>query len=282
MECDCRYDNTSQGTSVFSYILSNIIQLFAGCLLQWPDSLLSTRVYLRRSAGNLPTWPKQNSLDWKDRGQKASERYTLPRRGILLSRWFHVLSDGEWSVGLLSFAQCKNYHRLQRDYVTIWKRNVAKSECSKNNHYKSWKNKGELKHIGIFRSKWGWANENTMFTANEDVHVALWWVIFIISIDWYFQAVCCSDHIHCCPNGYTCDPAQGTCESSLGLMPLFDKKPAKKSVPNWACPDKQVCQNNMTCCKTENGSYDCCPLPDVRLKIYYSKNLAIVVFAGNN
>ena len=52
-------------------------------------------------------------------------------------------------------------------------------------------------------------------------------------------------------------------------MPLFDKKLAKKFVPNAMCPDKKMsCQDNMTCCETESGSYDCCPLPNVRLLLF--------------
>ena len=87
----------------------------------------------------------------------------------------------------------------------------------------------------IYMSKWARAKENTLYIhCREDVKQSIHVVIFnreisINGVDWYFQAVCCSDHIHCCPTGYTCDPAQGICESDLGLMPLFDKKPAKKN-----------------------------------------------------
>ena len=53
------------------------------------------------------------------------------------------------------------------------------------------------------------------------------------------------------------------------------------------CPDKKMsCQDNMTCCETESGSYDCCPLPNVRFlpkaaKVMFSQASVILFTWGD-
>ncbi|XP_060776980.1 granulin b isoform X2 [Neoarius graeffei] len=95
------------------------------------------------------------------------------------------------------------------------------------------------------------------------------------------DAVCCEDKRHCCPHGTTCDLSRSKCVSStLGSTPLLRKFPAiHKDDPKDAvrketsvksphsndvtCPDKvSMCPDDTTCCKLENGSYGCCPMPN--------------------
>ncbi|XP_051572907.1 granulin a isoform X11 [Myxocyprinus asiaticus] len=91
------------------------------------------------------------------------------------------------------------------------------------------------------------------------------------------EAVCCDDFIHCCPNGKKCNVAAGTCEDPSGSVPWFEKvsarpvssqKVAATQVPsmdsnsNVPCDDTVACPDNATCCKTKDGGWACCPLPE--------------------
>ncbi|XP_026064028.1 granulin a isoform X3 [Carassius auratus] len=83
------------------------------------------------------------------------------------------------------------------------------------------------------------------------------------------EAVCCDDFIHCCPHGQKCNTAAGTCEDSSGSQPWFEKMPVKlissqnvavtQDVP---CNDTAACPDGNTCCKTKEGEWACCPLPE--------------------
>ncbi|KAM3863970.1 granulin a [Diretmus argenteus] len=84
------------------------------------------------------------------------------------------------------------------------------------------------------------------------------------------QAVCCDDKTHCCPKGSTCDVAQSKCISSSTQKetPMWAKFPARKRA-EWenqngndvACNDTVACEDGTTCCKTKEGDWACCPLP---------------------
>ncbi|KTF87801.1 hypothetical protein cypCar_00006963 [Cyprinus carpio] len=85
------------------------------------------------------------------------------------------------------------------------------------------------------------------------------------------QAVCCDDFIHCCPHGTTCNVAAGSCDETSGSQPWFEKLPVKLiSSQNVAvtqvhsdvpCDDTVACADGTTCCKTQEGGWACCPLP---------------------
>ncbi|XP_026114266.1 granulin b isoform X2 [Carassius auratus] len=93
------------------------------------------------------------------------------------------------------------------------------------------------------------------------------------------NAVCCEDKRHCCPQGTQCDLEHSMCVSATyGSSPLWRKFAARRRKPsertavvpapdssdirNAICPDKvSTCPDDTTCCKLENGSYSCCPLP---------------------
>ncbi|XP_043089791.1 granulin a isoform X10 [Puntigrus tetrazona] len=88
------------------------------------------------------------------------------------------------------------------------------------------------------------------------------------------QAVCCDDFIHCCPHDTTCNTAAGSCDDSSGSQLWFEKLPVKtissqdgavtqvtsvhSDVP---CNDTAACPDGSTCCKTKEGGWACCPLP---------------------
>ncbi|XP_043089794.1 granulin a isoform X13 [Puntigrus tetrazona] len=88
------------------------------------------------------------------------------------------------------------------------------------------------------------------------------------------QAVCCDDFIHCCPHDTTCNTAAGSCDDALGSQLWFEKLPVKtissqdgavtqvtsvhSDVP---CNDTAACPDGSTCCKTKEGGWACCPLP---------------------
>ncbi|XP_070778918.1 granulin a [Enoplosus armatus] len=87
------------------------------------------------------------------------------------------------------------------------------------------------------------------------------------------EAVCCDDHEHCCPAGTTCDLATLTCQSGSGSMPMQHKIPAfSTATPTTAatttqsndvpCNETAACQDGTTCCKTQEGEWACCPLPE--------------------
>ncbi|XP_016314254.1 granulins [Sinocyclocheilus anshuiensis] len=79
------------------------------------------------------------------------------------------------------------------------------------------------------------------------------------------KAVCCSDHVHCCPEATTCDLVHSMCVSANGVMvkmatkiPATSLKPKEKVVP---CNETVACASGTTCCKTQEGTWACCPLP---------------------
>ncbi|KAI3359510.1 hypothetical protein L3Q82_013913 [Scortum barcoo] len=88
------------------------------------------------------------------------------------------------------------------------------------------------------------------------------------------QAVCCDDHEHCCPAGTTCDPAGLSCDGASGRTPMQRKIPAfVKEGPttpqstvikgnNVPCDDQVACEDGTTCCKTQEGGWACCPMPE--------------------
>ncbi|XDV13214.1 hypothetical protein PO909_001678 [Leuciscus waleckii] len=89
------------------------------------------------------------------------------------------------------------------------------------------------------------------------------------------QAVCCDDFIHCCPHGTTCNVAAGSCDDPSGSSPWLEKLPVQPiSSQNVAvtqvssvysdvpCNDTASCQDGTTCCKTKDGGWACCPLPE--------------------
>ncbi|XP_016093450.1 granulins-like [Sinocyclocheilus grahami] len=114
------------------------------------------------------------------------------------------------------------------------------------------------------------------------------------------DAVCCEDKRHCCPQGTKCDLEHSKCVSATyGPSPLWRKfaarrrkpserkaacdlvhsmcvsangfmvkmaakipatslKPKEKVVP---CNETVACASGTTCCKTQEGTWACCPLP---------------------
>lgn len=79
------------------------------------------------------------------------------------------------------------------------------------------------------------------------------------------KAVCCSDQKHCCPEGTTCDLIHSTCLSANGLSEMATKIPAitvlKTTEEIVPCNETVACASGTTCCKTQKGSWACCPLP---------------------
>ncbi|KAM6896946.1 granulin b [Xenentodon cancila] len=83
------------------------------------------------------------------------------------------------------------------------------------------------------------------------------------------EAVCCSDHIHCCPAGTECDLFHSTCRSAQGNRPMSVKMlavvteqlAAQSKVQVVPCNDSVACADGNTCCKTSQGKWACCPLP---------------------
>ncbi|XP_069094008.1 progranulin isoform X18 [Pleurodeles waltl] len=78
------------------------------------------------------------------------------------------------------------------------------------------------------------------------------------------KAVCCSDHVHCCPNGYTCNVEQESCVQGGLSVPWFRKDAANVDGPPHSrlvpCDDTASCPDGNTCCKSESGTWACCPL----------------------
>ncbi|XP_069490386.1 progranulin isoform X2 [Ambystoma mexicanum] len=78
------------------------------------------------------------------------------------------------------------------------------------------------------------------------------------------KAVCCADHEHCCPSEYTCNISEGTCIKGDEFIPWLTKETARgvdvqsREVP---CDESHFCKDGTTCCKTNTGSWSCCPLP---------------------
>uniref|UniRef100_A0A665TPF0 Granulins domain-containing protein n=1 Tax=Echeneis naucrates TaxID=173247 RepID=A0A665TPF0_ECHNA len=83
------------------------------------------------------------------------------------------------------------------------------------------------------------------------------------------EAVCCEDHVHCCPKGKKCNLAAQTCEDNTCSIPWFKKMPTfpRQSVQqqNVPCDATTSCPDDSTCCKTNEGGWACCPLPEVQL-----------------
>ncbi|XP_073713412.1 granulin a isoform X2 [Misgurnus anguillicaudatus] len=88
------------------------------------------------------------------------------------------------------------------------------------------------------------------------------------------EAVCCDDFIHCCPHGTKCNLAAETCDDPSGSMPWFEKMPVRpisnqnstdtqvSSTSDVPCDDTVACPDGSTCCKTKEGEWACCPLPE--------------------
>ncbi|KAL0993328.1 hypothetical protein UPYG_G00106180 [Umbra pygmaea] len=115
------------------------------------------------------------------------------------------------------------------------------------------------------------------------------------------KAVCCEDNIHCCPESSTCDIKQSKCLSAANKeMPMWAKFPARiraewenpkivtTPIPDTTtsastspaplrkgatslspsvqaddvpCDNTTSCEDGKTCCKTKEGGWACCPLP---------------------
>ncbi|XP_051745685.1 granulin a isoform X43 [Ctenopharyngodon idella] len=83
------------------------------------------------------------------------------------------------------------------------------------------------------------------------------------------EAVCCDDFIHCCPHGKTCNVAAGSCDDPSGSTPWLEKLPVqrknvavKQGSSDVPCDDTSACPDGSTCCKTKDGGWACCPLPE--------------------
>uniref|UniRef100_A0A669B908 Granulin a n=1 Tax=Oreochromis niloticus TaxID=8128 RepID=A0A669B908_ORENI len=80
------------------------------------------------------------------------------------------------------------------------------------------------------------------------------------------EAVCCEDFIHCCPKGKKCNLEAQTCEDGLTSVPWAKKVPAiikqKVEVKDVPCDDASACPDGTTCCKTQEGGWACCPMPE--------------------
>lgn len=81
------------------------------------------------------------------------------------------------------------------------------------------------------------------------------------------QAVCCSDLLHCCPQGHTCNLIAQTCDLEWRSVPWLEKEAAESSQREQEvrCDDIHTCSDGSTCCKTQTGSWGCCPLPRVNI-----------------
>ncbi|XP_035252929.1 progranulin-like isoform X3 [Anguilla anguilla] len=80
------------------------------------------------------------------------------------------------------------------------------------------------------------------------------------------EAVCCDDHTHCCPKDTTCDTAAGRCNDGMRSVPWLEKVPSLTHRPNnegnVSCDSTHACPDGTTCCKTAEGDWACCPLPE--------------------
>uniref|UniRef100_A0A8C7YJ17 Granulin a n=1 Tax=Oryzias sinensis TaxID=183150 RepID=A0A8C7YJ17_9TELE len=81
------------------------------------------------------------------------------------------------------------------------------------------------------------------------------------------EAVCCEDFIHCCPKGQTCNLAAQTCDGDGGSVPMLEKVPSFSNMSvkmeDVPCDGSTACPDQTTCCKTQEGGWACCPLPEV-------------------
>uniref|UniRef100_A0A3Q3N845 Granulin a n=1 Tax=Mastacembelus armatus TaxID=205130 RepID=A0A3Q3N845_9TELE len=80
------------------------------------------------------------------------------------------------------------------------------------------------------------------------------------------EAVCCEDFIHCCPKGKTCNLTAQTCEDGTSSVPWLEKVPTIPRLGVRAgdvqCDSTASCPDGTTCCKTKDGQWACCPLPE--------------------
>lgn len=85
------------------------------------------------------------------------------------------------------------------------------------------------------------------------------------------QAVCCEDFVHCCPKGKKCNVAAQTCEDEVCSVPWVKKMPTIPvqllQVGDVPCDDTTSCTDGTTCCKTTEGKWACCPLPEVHFTL---------------
>lgn len=93
------------------------------------------------------------------------------------------------------------------------------------------------------------------------------WMIFDCQIHFlniFFQAVCCSDHLHCCPSGYTCDVTAETCNKPVdeSATPATPVTPVTPLDYVW-CDSTHACYDGQTCCTGPGGMWTCCPYPQV-------------------
>ncbi|XP_034448433.1 granulin a isoform X2 [Hippoglossus hippoglossus] len=79
------------------------------------------------------------------------------------------------------------------------------------------------------------------------------------------EAVCCQDLEHCCPKGKQCNLAAQSCDDVTRSVPWLEKVAAlprqDAQVGDVACNTTAACQDGETCCKTKDGGWSCCPLP---------------------
>uniref|UniRef100_A0A672YVM1 Granulin a n=1 Tax=Sphaeramia orbicularis TaxID=375764 RepID=A0A672YVM1_9TELE len=82
----------------------------------------------------------------------------------------------------------------------------------------------------------------------------------------YPEAVCCQDMLHCCPKGKTCNLAAMTCDDDSCSVPWAEKIPTiprkDAQARNVTCDSTASCPDGSTCCKTTEGTWACCPLPE--------------------
>jgi len=87
------------------------------------------------------------------------------------------------------------------------------------------------------------------------------------------QGICCEDGLHCCPAKTSCDAASGMCRSTTNSLAIswhllqrrsaFMSRLETKLKSDHMCPDHTACDDDSTCCQLPDGSYGCCPYPDV-------------------
>lgn len=102
------------------------------------------------------------------------------------------------------------------------------------------------------------------------------------------QAVCCADMLHCCPSGYACNLGTQMCEkqklpwfnipmvmeeaekSSALLLPASSPRdleesrvPAEEKSSAVRCDNYYQCPDGTTCCRSQGGSWSCCPYSPV-------------------
>ncbi|XP_058268606.1 granulin a [Hemibagrus wyckioides] len=86
----------------------------------------------------------------------------------------------------------------------------------------------------------------------------------------FHQGECCEDHLHCCPEGMLCEVKESRCTNATHSLPWAERFLSGDSDLNDAeccsdsdvpCDDTVACADGQTCCKNEQGEWDCCPLP---------------------